>query len=248
MLTGVYTGTIPYGRLFELARVLLDAAADGDALAREAADMLADEVAAFVRAAVIRLDLQDEPVEVVLGGGVFDTSDAAFHDRVAAGIHDVAPRAVLVRLDAPPVLGAALIGLDAIGRPPSALGQLRATRSPPPRPDLRAEPPALARAGPTPAPAPTPAAACAVCGMASATSRSSSASSAWARCFTISMTSGCSSGFHPSRSSVSPLRRASVSFSSAVVPGRRQVEVAIGAPAAFLDHAGRRPARRRRAG
>ena len=53
--------------------------------------MLADEVAAFVRASVIRLDLQDEPVEVVLGGGVFDTDDVAFHDRVAAGVHEVAP-------------------------------------------------------------------------------------------------------------------------------------------------------------
>jgi N-acetylglucosamine kinase-like BadF-type ATPase len=125
-LTGIYTGAISYNRLFELARVLLDAAADGDAEARRAADVLADEVAAFVRAAVVRLDLEDEPVEVVLGGGIFDTRDSAFHDRVAAGIGAVAPRAVLVRLDAPPVLGAALIGLDAIGAPPEALESLRA--------------------------------------------------------------------------------------------------------------------------
>jgi len=125
VLTGIYTGSIPFGRLFELARVLLDAAADGDVLARQAADVLADEVAAFVRASVIRLDLQDEPVEVVLGGGVFDTGDAGFHERVAAGIRAVAPGAVLVRLDAPPVLGAALIGLDAIGAPPSALTAVR---------------------------------------------------------------------------------------------------------------------------
>ena len=40
VLTGVYTGEISYPRLFELARVLLDAAADGDAPAREAADLL----------------------------------------------------------------------------------------------------------------------------------------------------------------------------------------------------------------
>ncbi len=125
VLTGVYTGAISYNRLFELARVLLDAAADGDPEARRAADVLADEVAAFVRAAVVRLDLQDEPVEVVLGGGIFDTRDTAFHDRVAAGIGAIAPRAALVRLDAPPVLGAALIGLDAIGAPPEALGSVR---------------------------------------------------------------------------------------------------------------------------
>ena len=85
-LTGIYTGAIPYARLFELARVLLDAAAEGDAPAREMADVLADEITAFVRAAVVRLDLQDEAVEVVLGGGIFDTTDTAFHARVAAGI------------------------------------------------------------------------------------------------------------------------------------------------------------------
>ncbi len=124
-LTGVYTGTLPYNRLFELARVLLDAAAEGDPPARAAADMLADEVCAFVRAAVVRLDLQDEPVEVVLGGGIFDTADDAFHARVADGIHAAAPRAILLRLDAPPVLGAALIGLDATDAPPAAVAALR---------------------------------------------------------------------------------------------------------------------------
>ncbi len=130
-LTGVYTGAIPYNRLFGLARVLLDAAADGDAEARRAADMLADEVTAFVRAAIVRLELADEPVEVVLGGGIFDTRDTAFHDRVTAGIRAVAPRAVLVRLDAPPVLGAALMGLDVIGARPEALASLRAALTEP---------------------------------------------------------------------------------------------------------------------
>jgi N-acetylglucosamine kinase-like BadF-type ATPase len=124
-LTSVYTGALPYARLFELARVLLDAAAAGDAPARTAADTLADEIVAFVRAAVVRLDLQDEAVEVVLGGGIFDTTDVAFHARVAAGIHAAAPRAVLVRLDAPPVLGAALIGLDAEDAPADSLAALR---------------------------------------------------------------------------------------------------------------------------
>ncbi len=125
VLTGIYTGAIPYARLFELARVLLDAAAQGDAMARQAADTLADEVVAFVRAAVVRLDLQDEIVEVVLGGGVFDTGDTAFLDRVAAGVRVAAPKAVLIRLDAPPVLGAALIGLDAIGAPANVLAAVR---------------------------------------------------------------------------------------------------------------------------
>jgi N-acetylglucosamine kinase-like BadF-type ATPase len=133
-LTGIYTGALPYARLFELARVLLDAAAEGDAPAREAADLLADEIAVFVRAAVVRLDLQDEAVEVVLGGGIFDTTDTAFHHRVTRGIHAAAPRAVILRLAAPPVLGAALIGLDAEKAPSHALTALREALQPAPEP------------------------------------------------------------------------------------------------------------------
>jgi N-acetylglucosamine kinase-like BadF-type ATPase len=129
VLTGVYTGEIGYGRLFELARVLLDAARDGDGPAREAADMLADEIGVFATATIRRLGVEGEAVEVVLGGGIFDTDDAAFHERVAAAIAAVAPRAVLRRLDAPPVLGAALIGLDALDASDAAKDAVRAALS-----------------------------------------------------------------------------------------------------------------------
>jgi N-acetylglucosamine kinase-like BadF-type ATPase len=129
VLSDVYSGTLPYGRLFELARVLLDAAAAGDGPAREAASVLADEVVTFIRAAVTRLRVADTDVEVVLGGGIFDTDDAAFGARVAAGIYAAAPQARVRRLDAPPVLGAALLGLDAIGADERAKDRLRAALS-----------------------------------------------------------------------------------------------------------------------
>ena len=126
VLSDVYTGAISYSRLFELAPVLLSAAAEGDTEARRAADTLADEVAAFAGAAIVRLGVADDAVEVVLGGGVFHTDDAGFHERVADRIHAVAPRAVLRYLDAPPVLGAGLLGLDAIGADDEAKARLRA--------------------------------------------------------------------------------------------------------------------------
>ncbi len=226
--TGIYTGAIPYARLFELARVLLDAAAEGDAPAREMADILADEITAFVRAAVVRLDLQDEAVEVVLGGGIFDTTDTAFHARVAAGIHAAAPRATLVRLDAPPVLGAALIGLDAEDAPLRA-----ALASPPPGAAAGAR---TAHVGPhlshrLSAPLATagsrrPDTPAGTWGMASATSRSSSANREWARSLTMAMISGCSSGFQPSRSSVSPVAPGLGQLVERRRAGRREVEVA----------------------
>ena len=126
VLTGVYTGEISYGRLFELARVLLDAAAEGDEPSRQAADFLADEVVGFATAAITRLGVRDEAVEVVLGGGIFDTAYQGFHTRVTEGVQELAPKARLVRLASPPVLGAALIGLDALGADDAAKVKLRA--------------------------------------------------------------------------------------------------------------------------
>ncbi len=129
VLAAVYGGELAYNRLFELARVLLDASADGDGPARESASTLADEVVTFVRAAIDRLEVADEEVEVVLGGGIFKTRDRHFHDRVARGIRAAAPRSKLVYFRAPPVLGAALIGLDALDATTDAELAIRATLS-----------------------------------------------------------------------------------------------------------------------
>jgi hypothetical protein len=59
-----------------------------------------------------RLRLTRLDPEVVLGGGVFRTPDVAFRARIEAGVHAIAPRATVVRAAAPPVAGAALLGLD----------------------------------------------------------------------------------------------------------------------------------------
>jgi N-acetylglucosamine kinase-like BadF-type ATPase len=99
-------------RLSELAPLVFDAAAAGDAVARSIVDRLADELAGMARALIRRLRLGRLDPEVVLAGGVFRTGEPGFHARLEAGIRAAAPRAVPVRLTAPPVLGAALIGLD----------------------------------------------------------------------------------------------------------------------------------------
>ena len=127
VLSAVYTGTLDYGRLFELARVCLDAASDGDAAAAGAAGLLADEVVAMANAIIGRLGVAGDEVEVVLGGGVFDSAYAAFTDRVESGVLAVAPNARFRRLEGPPVLGAALLGLDALGAADGCGSRLRST-------------------------------------------------------------------------------------------------------------------------
>ncbi|HUD17254.1 MAG TPA: BadF/BadG/BcrA/BcrD ATPase family protein [Acidimicrobiales bacterium] len=126
VLSAVYTGALDYGRLFELARVCLDAAAGGDDAAAGAVSLLSDEVVAMATAIIARLGVEGDQVDVVLGGGLFGSAYAEFAMQVEAGIRVVAPQTRFYRLEARPVLGAALLGLDAIGASLQAEARLRA--------------------------------------------------------------------------------------------------------------------------
>jgi len=108
----LYLERINDRRLTELSPVVFRTAETGDAVARGIIDRLADELVAMATALIRRLRLRALDPEVVLAGGVFRTDDVAFYERLERGITAVAPQARLVRLTAPPVLGAALIGLD----------------------------------------------------------------------------------------------------------------------------------------
>ena len=80
-------------------------------------------------ALIRRLRLTRLDPEVVLAGGVFRADDPTFYGEIEAGVHAAAPRARVVRLTAPPVLGAALIGLDRLSKggatPPEVDARLR---------------------------------------------------------------------------------------------------------------------------
>lgn len=112
MTRGLYLDRLPRDRVTELAPIVFEAADAGDVVARGIVDRLADELVAMAGALVRRLRMRALDVEIVLAGGVFKTQDRPFWARLETGIRDVAPRAELRRLVAPPVLGAALIGLD----------------------------------------------------------------------------------------------------------------------------------------
>jgi N-acetylglucosamine kinase-like BadF-type ATPase len=126
VLAAVYSGELSYGRLFELARIALEAAREGDGPAQDAVAFLADEVVAMAGAAITRLDVAGEAVEVVLGGGIFESGDEDFTARVEDGLRHIAPLVVCRRPEGPPVLGAALMGLDIAEAAPAAFARLRA--------------------------------------------------------------------------------------------------------------------------
>jgi N-acetylglucosamine kinase-like BadF-type ATPase len=108
----MYDGRIAQARVGELSPIVFAAATEGDAVARSIVDRLADELVGMAAALIRRLRLGRHDPDVVLGGGVFRATDPAFYERLERGIRVAAPRARLVRQSAPPVAGAALLGLD----------------------------------------------------------------------------------------------------------------------------------------
>ncbi|MFF3324510.1 N-acetylglucosamine kinase [Streptomyces sp. NPDC002889] len=126
LIEALHLGRIPSVRKHELSPVLFATSAQGDPVARALVHRLAEEVVALSRVALARLDLLDEEVPVLLGGSVLAARHPELDERVRALLATRAPKAVVDVVTAPPVLGAALLGLDHVGAPAEAGARLRA--------------------------------------------------------------------------------------------------------------------------
>jgi N-acetylglucosamine kinase-like BadF-type ATPase len=125
LMEAIYFGRIDEQRLAEVAPVVFHVAIDGDDVAREIVDRQADEIVTMAGTAIRRLRMQRLDVDVVLGGGIFRNGDHAFFDRIDAGLREVAPAMKVRVLTAPPVVGAALMGLDRLEAPKAARARVR---------------------------------------------------------------------------------------------------------------------------
>ena len=129
----LHFGDLPMERIFELSPVLFEVAATGDEVASALLERQAEEVLAQHRVAAGRLGLLDKPHALVLGGGVLQARHPQLHDQIVAGARAQAPYVEITVLEAPPVAGAALLALDALGLAAAAETTLRAqikTRNP----------------------------------------------------------------------------------------------------------------------
>jgi N-acetylglucosamine kinase-like BadF-type ATPase len=120
----IHRRAVPLARVTELAPVVLAEAAS-DTVAREILDRLADEITVLVRVSLKRLGLTEEPVEVLLGGGLVHAADGTLVRSVAERVATVAPAATVKSTSSPPVVGAALLGLDELGADAAARERLR---------------------------------------------------------------------------------------------------------------------------
>ena len=117
-------GEIHERRVIELSPVVFREA-EHDAAAAEIVDRLAEEVVTMIRVTLERLGLRDRAVPVALGGGLMQSGDARLIGAIKAGLARVAPDAAVHVTSSPPIVGAALLGLDELGAGTEAQERLR---------------------------------------------------------------------------------------------------------------------------
>jgi N-acetylglucosamine kinase-like BadF-type ATPase len=110
----IHRRQLPMRRLNELAPTVFAEAARDETAAR-IVTRLAEEIVALARVALERLELTGEAVDVLLGGGVLQAADGRLLDAIETGIRGVGPAIRVRPTTAPPIVGAALLGLDQLG-------------------------------------------------------------------------------------------------------------------------------------
>ena len=132
MIEALHLGDISAARHLEAAPLLFQVAAAGDAVAADLVLRQAEEIVSMAVVAMRRLDLLDEPTDVVLGGGVLTAGHPLLMETVVRLLTESAPKAIPRLIDVPHVVGAALLGLDHTGAAPTAHQTLRSTYAPTP--------------------------------------------------------------------------------------------------------------------
>jgi len=121
----IHLREIPSGRLLELAPVVL-AASDQDGVAADIVGRLASEVVAFATAALRRLELTGTDADVVLGGRLLRAVSPTVIEAITRGVNEVAANARVLVAPSEPIVGAALLGLDALPADAGAAASARA--------------------------------------------------------------------------------------------------------------------------
>jgi len=110
----MHLGMLSRRRVLELPPLVFAEAAS-DEVAAKIVNRLTEEIAAFVRASLTRLELTQERVEVAIGGGIARNLDGPVLELLAGRLREIGPQIELHPTSAPPVLGAALCALGVLG-------------------------------------------------------------------------------------------------------------------------------------
>ena len=122
----IHQGKLDAARLVELPPLVVTAAESGDDEALAIMRRQGSEVTRLALAALRQLEMEHDPVQVVLGGSVLASSRSILLDFISTGIRAAAPLAQTSLCTTRPVMGAALAGLAIAGANGTAESRLRA--------------------------------------------------------------------------------------------------------------------------
>jgi N-acetylglucosamine kinase-like BadF-type ATPase len=98
----------------DAARIVFQVAEEGDEIARDLICWAGTELGELANAVIRQLEFENLAFDVVMTGSMFE-GGAMLIEPMRETIHKLAPNARLVRLSAPPVIGAVMLGMEAAG-------------------------------------------------------------------------------------------------------------------------------------
>lgn len=118
LLAGLMRGR--YGLWASSAPIVFSVAAEGDSVALDLVRRAGRELGNLAVGVSRQLEITELAFDVVLSGSLYNGSPL-IQETMAETIHAVAPKARLVHLQAAPVVGAVLLGMEQVGRQAPAL-------------------------------------------------------------------------------------------------------------------------------
>ena len=112
----VYHDRIPVADIASLAPDVIRLAREGDGAAGAACEAGAEELARMARTVAVRIGFGDTEFPLTMTGGLVDRP-GYYKEKIESAIRGSLPRARIVPPSLPPVIGAALLALDAAGVP-----------------------------------------------------------------------------------------------------------------------------------
>ena len=97
-----------------LAVQVIEAAGQGDAAASDVLNWAGEELGWLAVSVARQIEMQDEEVEIIQSGSVFEAGELIIKP-MRDLILPYCPRAKLIRLDGPPVVGAVILGMEQTG-------------------------------------------------------------------------------------------------------------------------------------
>mgnify|MGYP001431429155 CR=1 FL=1 len=115
LLEAIYTRKLPNQRIYEVARLVFEAAFEGDAVAQDLVMRTGTEIGHVAGSLLQRMQMHREACNVVTGGSIFKAVGPLLMDSANLALHRIAPLARFTRARVEPVVGALMLAYDLHG-------------------------------------------------------------------------------------------------------------------------------------